>query len=671
MKKQKIEDIFSSLEDFSSVPPPELWAGIEEKLDKPKKKKRVILWWSAAACLLLCLSLPAVLSDSGNKIGNGTSVEKNNVVLDENKNGENHEKPTSTEDQNSENNKEEILKPDSEKVTNSRNNSIINQTKETAVAENNSETENASKTARSKSNVSKSNVSKSNAVNSNTNQAVAEGKTANEKNNPLSVTGNQKPNSEKQISNQAVAVQNYNSAKENRFNSAEKNQLNASETQKLNAEKSNSNQAVAVKSYNPEKQNRFNSAEKNQFNTSENKKSNNEKGNTNQAVAFKNYTSGKQNGFNSAGKNQFSENEKRNLDNVLAEKTFTSKTTNSFNATSKNQLPNSIFESNLNSNANNLALNTSKTNSTERKPNMLSENKKETLDKTQKSENVIADKTQKRDSKFNDILSKKDSVQLAELQNLEKGIITPELKKEKGKEKDPKTTANKEKWAVEVFAGVASSENYKNDKTLGNVNDSKQSNSYGVKTKYKLNKKWTVGSGFKINELGQSVANVSYISTKNNAFLGTSDYLIQNATVPQIATNESYVLVSNTTKNALKSDNIQSGNLDQSLKYIEMPLEVSYAVFSKNKASISLNTGGFVGKLISNSIAIDGNSIGENANANEFVYGSTLSSTVQYRVYKKTNIFVEPAMNYYINPLSSQSFNQFQWGLNFGLNVSF
>ncbi|WP_426484035.1 hypothetical protein [Flavobacterium sp. 2] len=669
MKKHKIEDIFSSLEDFSSVPPPELWAGIEEKLDKPKKKKRVILWWSAAACLLLCLSLPAVLSDSGNKIGNGTSLEKNNVVLDENKNGENHEKPTSTEDQNSENNKEEILKANSENATKATNNSIVNQTKETAVAENNSETENASKTARSKSNISKSNVSKSNIVNNNTNQAVAEGKTAKEKNDQFSVSGNQTINSEKQISNQAVAVKNYNSAKENRFNSADKNQLNASETQKLNTEKNNSNQAVAVKNYDSEKQNRFNSAEKNQFSTSENKKSNNEKGNSNQAVAFKNYTSGKQNGFNSAGKNQFSENEKRNLDKVLAEKTFTGKTTNSFNATSKNQLPNSVFESNLNSNANNVALNPSKTNSSERKPNMLSENKKESLDKTQKSENAIAENTQKNNSKFNDVLSKKDSVQLAELQNLEKGIITPEVKKEK--EKDPKASINKEKWAVEVFAGVASSENYKNDKTLGNLNDSKQSNSYGVKTKYKLNKKWAVGSGFKINELGQSVANVSYISTKNNAFLGTSDYLIQNATVPQIATNESYVLVSNTTRNALNSNNVQSGNLDQSLKYIEMPLEVSYAVFSKNKASISLNTGGFVGKLIGNSIAIDGNSIGENANANSFVYGPTLSSTVQYRVYKKTNIFVEPAMNYYMNPLSSQSFNQFQWGLNFGLNVSF
>ena len=611
MKKQKIEDIFSSLEDFSSVPPPELWAGIEEKLDQPKKKKRVILWWSAAACLLLCLSLPMVLSNSGNKIGTGNAVEKNNVVLDENKNGKSQTKPTSTEDQNSKSNKDRIVNPDSENSSNPIQNTSVNPLEETAVANVDSQKENKTKTA----------VSKSNVVNSNTNEAVAQGKENSKKENQFPVSGNQK-------SNQAVAIKNYPSGNQNGFNSADKTQFSASGNQNLNTEKRNSNQAVAIKSY----------------------------------------AAGKQNGFNSAEKNQFSENEKRNLDKALAEKTFTGKKANSFNNSSKNQLPNSIFESNPNSNSNNVAFNSANKN-TGKNQATVSENKNEAIIKNQKSEKAIAENMQKNNSKFNAALSKQDSIQLAELQNIHDGLANFIEPRKKEKEKDSKTNA--EKWALQVFAGVAGSENYKNDKTLGNVNDSKQGSSFGVKTKYKLNKKWTVGSGFKINELGQSVANVSYISTKNNAFLGTSDYLVQNATVPQIATNEGYVLVSNNTKNALKSENIQSGNLDQSLKYIEMPLEVSYAVFSKNKASVSLNTGGFVGKLIANNMALDGNKIGENATANDFVYGPTLSSTVQYRVYKKTNIFVEPAMNYYINPLNNQSFNQFQWGLNFGLNVSF
>ncbi|MEO8533033.1 MAG: hypothetical protein ABI441_04750, partial [Flavobacterium sp.] len=396
-----------------------------------------------------------------------------------------------------------------------------------------------------------------------------------------------------------------------------------------------------------------------------------QKRNTNQGLAESPFIA-KDYLVNSASKNQTSDTEKRKANQILAEKTFSSGKQNPFNPTSKNQISNSLFEEKQysKSNKNNsLALNSSNT--------ILSDqqNKIDKSGEESKNEMTIAGKSfienQKGNSKFIDVLSKQDSVQLAELQNLEKGIINPEVQKDK--EKEIKAISNAEKWAVEVFAGVANSENYKNDKTLGHTNDSKQSNTYGVKTKYKINKKWAVGSGFKINELGQSIANVSYMNVKpkNNVLATYNDYYIQNSTAPQIATNSDYVFVSNSTKEVLKSDNLQSGNLDQSLRYIEMPLEVSYAVFSKNKTSISLNTGGFVGKLISNKVALDGNSIGENIDANDFVYGSVLSSTIQYRIYKKTNVFVEPAMNYYLNPLSNQSFNQFQWGLNFGLNVSF
>ncbi len=563
MKKQNIEDIFSSMENFSSVPPPELWANIEEKLDQPKKKKRAILWWSAAACLLLGLLLPSVLYFSSNTgigtIHNGAGG-NNSVVIEEHKNGVNNSKTITTEENSIVNKSETKENPIVKSSTVKFDKAEENQTKETSVAQTDSKNTNESDASVLKSN--------------------------SEKRDPK-------------------------------------------------------NQAVAEKTLNVGKQNQFNSFSKNH------------------------------NQFNSSDKNQFSGTEKRNTNQVVAEKTFNAGKQNQFNSSSKNQMPNSVFENQLNSNTASIASNSSNSNVSN---STTSENKKEAAATTvtiDKSEKAIANNTAKSNSKFSDVLSKQDSVQLAELQNMEKGIL-PEVKIED--KKDAKKSSA-EKWALEVFAGVANSENYKNDKTLGNVNDSKQSNTYGVKTKYKINKKWAVGSGFKINELGQSVANVSYIRTKNDFFLSPGDYA-QNSAAPQISHSSDVVLVSNATKNALKSENIQSnnietGNLEQSLRYFEMPLEVSYAVFSKNKASISLNTGGFVGKLISNNVALDGNSIGENVSANDFVYGSTLSSTIQYRVYKKTNVFVEPAMNYYINPLNTQSFNQFQWGLNFGLNVSF
>jgi len=578
MKKQKIEDIFSSMEDFSSIPPPELWANIEEKLDKPKKKKRAILWWSAAACLLLGLMVPTVLHFTSNPdaLHNGP-VQNNQVVLDENKKETKDTNPTLKNGNNTD------LKRNNTNTSldNNLNNSGENQVEETAVAQSDSKT--------------------------NTNSAILNSKT------PVAKRNN----------NLIVAEKNTVAEKENQVNSF-------SASKKLTSEKNSKTPVVAEKNYNIYQ---------------------------------------KQNSFNTGSRNYFPDtNEKKNADRILAEKTFKAGKSNGFNSGSKGLAANSIFEKSV-PNSNNIALNPS-TPMNNGKLNSNFTDRKEATYGITKSENALAENVQKNNSKFKDVLSKQDSVQLAELQNLEKGIVTPTP--ETKKEKEEKLLKKGEKWALQLFAGVANSENYKNDKTLGNVNDSKQGSTYGVKTKYNISKKWAVGSGFKINELGQSVANVSYISTKNTAFLGASDVMAQqNYATPHIASNTTYVLVSNNAKNTLKSDNIQTGNLDQNLRYFEMPLEVSYSVLSKNKFGINLNTGGFVGKLISNNVALDGNSIGKNVDANDFVYGSTLSSTVQYRVYKKTNVFVEPAMNYYINPLNNQSFNQLQWGLNFGLNVSF
>lgn len=545
MKKHKIEDIFSSMEDFSSVPPPELWGQIEEKLDKPKKKKRVILWWSAAACLLLGLLLPSILHFStslqNKNFDNGNGgFENNRVVLEE---------KTNDADQN----KTIHLKENHTKTTDS-------------------------------------------------------------------VVG---------------------AAAKNQFNQPEETQEKETSVAHTNSKKKN---------------NKKNSESNLQFQSNA----------PNQSFAVQDFSSIRDKSNGRPSKKSILENGKQTGVKGIAEERIAFGKESKFNSTAKKQLSNSIFDAKLNNinSSKNFAFNKNESfavsNNASKQNGINSNNGKTITDKyTDGKENL----------KFNNVLSKKDSVQLAELQNLEKGILSPEAKKE---EKDKKNNLidKKEKWAVAVFAGVASSENTRNEKTLGNVNDSKQSNSYGVKTKYSINKKWAVGSGLKINELGQSVANVSYVSAKNNALFAPSQSF-SDSPAAMVGSNPDYLFISNSTKEALKSDNIQTGKLDQNLRYIEMPLEVSYAVFNRNKASINLNTGGFVGKLISNNVALDGNSIGQNVSANDYVYGSTLSSTIQYRVYKKTNVFVEPAMNYYINPLNNQSFNQFQWGLNFGLNVSF
>lgn len=555
MKKQNIEDIFSSMENFSSVPPPELWDNIEEKLHQPKKKKTAVIWWSIAASLLIGLSIPSVLYfDSNPGISNpkNNTLPNNSVVID-GSNRSSQQNDTLSREKNT-------IKNDT-KLNNETANGIVS-------AEEKKSTETNHNPSVSNQNSASGIVfTKKKDLNNNGNsQVLKEG-------------------------------QNFNSNKE-------KNKLLRGKNDAFvyqNTTKATLNQ-------------------EDQFN-------NVEKGNVKQP--------------NSAGlifKNNFSQDEK-----TIAYDSKNQDVKNIFdqNTRQKSQIP-STFEDNI-------VISDKKNNLKSKFENTTTENK----------------------SKPDVLLTIEESAQLAELQNLEKAAAVSKNKKEE----DTKVIPNADKWSLEVFAGVANSQNLSKDKTLGNSNQSKQTNSYGVKTNYKLNKRWAVSSGLKINELGQSIANVSYYSSNQIAsfFPSTSDYLNQNPTVikPTITTNSSYVFVSKNTQNALKSSNFETGNIDQSLKYIEMPLEISYAVFNKNKTSISLNTGGFVGKLISNNVALDGTSIGANLEANDFVYGSLLSSTLQYRLYKKTHIFVEPGMNYYINPLNNQTFNQFQWAFNFGLNVSF
>ncbi|MEO7977450.1 hypothetical protein [Flavobacterium sp.] len=663
MKKQKIEDIFSSMENFSSVPPPELWNNIEEKLHEPKKKKITIIWWSIAASLLISLSIPSALyfnSDSETSNHKINSLQNNSLVNEENSLNTRKNKTRSIEN----NSLEETIKPDKDtgndifspeenELVNSDNNpSISNEHKAASIVSNDKKDWNRKTNNYT---ISKSKQHQNSNLHDDENLLIRNKKeiAGNENTTANTLSGEESQTDKKIVIGNSK--QNHNSDLHDDGNLFIRNKKEIVSNQNtvantVSREENQTDQKIVSEN--------LKQSQKSDFHDDENLLIQNKKeiaGNEKTAVttlsAQQNQTDQKivsrnskqnHNSDNLAFKNKLSKNE------ALAFNTKEKDAENIFNQKDTTIIASNKFEKH--------------TNTTDKNNEKL----KTENSSTEKAIAINSGNTSQSDV----LLTVEDSVQLAELQNLEKAVAESKTKKDE----EIKTVSNAEKWSLEVFAGVANSENLGKDKTLGNVNQSKQTNTYGVKTNYKLNKKWAVSSGLKINELGQSVANVSYINNQQAlSFPSTSDYLNQSSVLVKqnITNNSAYVFVPNNTKNSLKSDNFQTGTIDQSLKYIEMPLEVSYAIFNKNKTSISLNTGGFVGKLISNNVSLDGTSIGDNLEANDFVYGSLLSSTLQYRLYKKTHIFVEPGMNYYINPLSSQSFNQFQWAFNFGLNVSF
>jgi len=683
MKKQNIEDIFSSIENFSSVPPPGLWDNIEEKLHPRKKKKATIIWWALAASLLIGLSISSVLYFNSNT-QDSNLLQHNSVVIQEKSGNPDKNETISTSKNNSEKNTK------------------LNKVQETAIVS--SETENSTQ-SKSKKNILNQNGVPNNASNQNDD---LKSKTHSKQNTVVNVASNQNKNPKAKT----YHIQNPNSNQYSGMSSYDENVVSKNNATIVSNSKSKEDINISVAKEPLNNNPVIVSNSKNNKNTINHETES--KSNIKENVSEKAVVIDSKNNLKSdvlpTGKVVAINSKNDSQETAIKDKTVAGNSKNSIKSDvsapektvvvdSKSGLPTTSIKdkavaNNSKGNTKSDIWPTEKTNifdskndlsKTSIKEKVIADNSnnntKSDVSATEKTitvdskndspeKNSIQNKTIASNSKSDVLLTGQDSIQLAVLQNLEKNIAEGKSPKEE----ELKSTASiTEKWSLEVFAGVANSENLKKEKTLGNANGSKQTNAYGVKTNYKLNKKWTVSSGVKINELGQSIANVTYMNTSNTVgLLSSSDYLIKNVTtVSQITNNSNYVFVTTNAKNSLKSDNFQTGNIDQSLKYLEIPLEVSYALFNKNKTSISLNTGGVVGKLISNNVYLDGNSIGSNSDANDFIYGSLLSSTLQYRIFKKTHIFVEPGMNYYINPLNNQSFNQFQWAFNFGLNVSF
>ncbi len=632
MKNKQAKSIFSSLENFSSTPPPELWGKIEAQLDKPKKKKRPVVWWWVAAGLAAGLSLTTVLkfnSNQENKLELNIENNTNGVVLQNNskQDSETNEIKRSSVIENG------VVESQSTKANdiNESNNDNLNSKKTSISSSNGNSVATTSVISPARTNSKKNAISSANGNSVATTSAISPVTTNSKKNAISLVNGNS-------VATTSVISPARTNSKKNAISLANGNSVGT--TSVVSPAMTNSKNNTVPSANNNSVATTVSVAKNNAIIVNSYKKKNNQ---SNDVI------------INNSQSDAIAVTKKTLFNN--------SKTASTDVINNSNKKTNSSNQDNKNTQTATTAIAV-----TQNKVNTEKANYKAIIG-NEKSSEIISNKTIANNSKSNDsLMVKKEMAQLNALAELDAD------KTEKKKTSEEVI----DKWSLQVFAGVMSSDNFTKDKSLGNTVASKQSSGYGVKTNYKLNKKWAVSSGFKINELGQKIAGVSYYNIsafsapttgsipQGNFDTSVSDPSKSNAIV-LASSNENYLFATN----SKVASGFETGNLTQNLRYFEMPIEISYAVLSKKKTNIIMNTGGFVGKLISNEMLLNGSSIGENNNVNEYVYGTLLSSTLQYEFYKKTKFFIEPGMNYYVNPLENQSFNQFQWVFNVGVNVSF
>tara|TARA_R110002049_G_scaffold307520_1_gene508223 strand:+ start:33812 stop:35404 length:1593 start_codon:yes stop_codon:yes gene_type:complete len=190
--------------------------------------------------------------------------------------------------------------------------------------------------------------------------------------------------------------------------------------------------------------------------------------------------------------------------------------------------------------------------------------------------------------------------------------------------------------------------------------------SYGITASYAVNKKLSIRSGINKVNLGYNTNNVVVYETLSKS--SSSSNILGNintvkTTSKNTNTSSNVALVSAENFESNKAESLVSNSntsLNQSFAYIEVPLEIQYALSDK-KLGINL-IGGFSSFFLSGNELFSesgGNrtSIGEATNINNVSYSANFGLGFKYKFTKKLNLNLEPMFKYQINTFENTSGN--------------
>jgi hypothetical protein len=192
--------------------------------------------------------------------------------------------------------------------------------------------------------------------------------------------------------------------------------------------------------------------------------------------------------------------------------------------------------------------------------------------------------------------------------------------------------------------------------------------SYGMQVGYKLNKKWSIRAG--INQVNTSYTTEDVIyAPAASAFMPANETSIYG-----LFSQDYYENDISTGDNRIFSE---EGSLNQQMNFVEIPLEVEYALLGDSKFGVSLTGGASTLFLTQNALVMNtsdgGINIGEAQNINQTSFSTNIGLGINYRISKKLQFNVEPAFKYQINTFrgSNLNFNPYFFGVYSGLQFQF
>jgi hypothetical protein len=282
--------------------------------------------------------------------------------------------------------------------------------------------------------------------------------------------------------------------------------------------------------------------------------------------------------------------------------------------------------------------------------NLSNENSERLIDKASAKE-IINESSETNIAKTN--VDKETS----KSKTLDNGLSIEEAIKKNNNRKEETNKTNR--WSIAPNAapvyfntlgkGSSIGQQFNNNSKTGDVNMS-----YGISTSYALNKKIKVRSGINRVNLGYNTNDVIVLKSS----VSTSSAL---KNVDSSGSNNSDVSV--VSENASKAESFSSSNtsINQSLGYIEIPLEIQYSL-SERRLGVNV-IGGFSSFFLNNNSVHSENAngqrtfLGEASNINNTSYSANFGVGLNYKFSKTIDLNLEPTFKYQFNTFNNTTGN--------------
>lgn len=259
---------------------------------------------------------------------------------------------------------------------------------------------------------------------------------------------------------------------------------------------------------------------------------------------------------------------------------------------------------------------------------------------------------------------------------------------ENEKEKDPKVAGENRRLQLSTFAAPIFYDNMGSGNAIdpqfaANATQAEVTMSYGIKVAYNLSEKLKIRSGVNKVAMSYNIQDISYSNGLAAASTFASGDRLENI---HFAPGSQGINISSGTLDQAHNE-IQGltqiagasmempGNLNQSFGFIEVPLEIEYALIDK-KFGLNLIGGGSSFFLDENKISLEAENtettLGKANNLNRLSFSTNIGLGLDYELSEQFQLNLEPTFKYQLNTFSNtENVQPYFFGIYSGVSFKF